>query len=277
MLEDIINQAFKSYRDDIIFAFEKKEKIPQLDYEEKIKKPLELTLETVLEDAMKGINKEKNDFLNEKEEEIFFLNEDIKEDILSKKLNEKYNIEIQLRELEPQLAREEFQIDFNFIFGKKAIIGKIGVEEEEVVDENVQEKKEIIEIEPEIWIEKLFAWFFGKATKEIIKKEIIKNINEEKLDEQLEELKLEFVERFVTELEHYNKNANAKLAKLFEEFSKKLSSEFKEVVNSYQKTNEEFIKAINMDEAKIEEMIQFFEYIKETFEKIENEWNEIKS
>jgi hypothetical protein len=257
MLEEIIGRVCENYREDIQDLFNKEEKIPQLDYEEKIKKPLELTLETVLEDAIKGINKDKNDVLDKEEERICSLNEEIKEYILSKKLNEKYNIEIQLRELEPQLAREEFQIDFNFIFGKKAIIGKIGVEKEEIVEV----------VEPSTFIEYLLSIFFGEK----------KNINEEKLDEQLEELKLEFVERFVTELEHYNKNANAKLAKLFEEFSKKLSSEFKEVVNSYQKTNEEFIKAINMDEAKIEEMIQFFEYIKETFEKIENEWNEIKS
>ena len=220
-----------------------------------------------IQNVTKQLTIEKEKLLNEAEYKIMEINEAIKENIRQRNLEKRYNLKIHLSDLDPALAREKFKINIETIFGQNAIIGETRVNP--IKEKEVKKTKEVSDSK---WYNP-FSWGSTK-TVEYFEKE--KYLDEDELDSQLNEIKDKLFNLIIKDLEKMRNDSISKLSREIEKFNNSLQIELQNVIANYKKTNNDIKKMLNYDVNELETNIDFFNSIKEKFEKLNNKWENIK-
>jgi hypothetical protein len=262
-MQSYIESNLEDFKDEIIISKEKK----LLDLKTIIE-PLSEQMLNAINNISEVITKEKNDLLDKAEENIININNEIKTDIKNRRLQQKYNLDIQLSDLDPSLAREEFELDIEAMFGKNAILGKVEID--------AVEEREITKTKEVFSIFKLLNPFVKGYTELIKYTEKKIYVDENKLDNQISEIQKQLENLLAKELEEKFNEVKSCLEKEIDKFNNLLQIELNKIIVSYKETNDKIRKMFNSDLNEINDNIEFFNQIKNKFDLLNNKWENIK-
>jgi len=280
---------------------EKQKKDLTFSYED-ILKNVTITAQKSISDSILEVNKIKDEFIDEIEIIIIDLNDEIKEKIKEKDFDKKYGVKISLSELNPELAREEFDIDYDDLFSGYAMGDittnvveektKIEKKTKDVEKQKIVEKERTVKIAYKEQIDKLFQFFreveYETKYKDVKEKynepvsyiekvdyeEIItyKEINNKKLNEKFEEIKYKVSEAVNRAIREEKSNTLLSMKEQFDNFYKIIERELKLIIKSYKDISDNLLTNINSDKNSIESIEKFFKGIEIQFNRIEKNW-----
>jgi len=227
--------------------------------------------ENFINSAIDDINKSKNEYLSGLEFGVQNLDKEIQEKIKSQEF-EKYDLNINLSELQPSLRQEQFHLDFSTLENLQIDANIVHYAVEDVISTK------------EIEYEELAEGFFNKLKdsaqsikylKSILPKpEFEKKIKKEKyIDSEKVKRNLKKVEDILINdlskfIEDERKKSIDNLNKQLEGFDKKIQSDVLLIIHSYEETNKNIKKMLNSDKSEIEEQEKFFHSIQEKHDDI---------
>ena len=261
-IESYIDSNLQDFEDEIK-ASEESKSIDLMN----IIEPLGKQIFPGIQNVTQQLTIEKEKLLDEAEYNIMKINNAIKKHIKQRNLEKRYNLKIHLSDLDPALAREDFEINIDTLFGQNAIIGEITIDP--IKEKEIEKTKKVSTSK---WYNP-FSWGSTKTVKYIEKE---KYLDEDELYSKLTEIKNKLFNLIISDLEKMRNDSILKLSREIEKFNNSLQSELQKVISNYKQTNEDIRKMLNYDVNELETNIKFFNSIKEKFEKLNNKWENIK-
>lgn len=298
-IDEVFNEFLAFTKQSIGSLLElKKEKIKEMkkklvfSYEE-IAEQLAEPMNDIVIDSILAINTIKNDSIDTIEREVMSVNNSIKQTIKEKKFETKYGIEVNLSELDPALARENFELKFDNIFDTYLMGDAIVDATEEVM--STKEKisytpqKRVLKETRRVQIQKYFQrWrsvefedkeftrieeFKEKQIEHVVEKEIVVNI--QKLNEKFEKIEENLIKAISKGIEEERTQTKEEVSRQINKFNTILSNELNGVISSYRETNENIRTSLAKDKKTIEDTEEFYNEIESYFDTLENSWTNI--
>ncbi|HFU75223.1 MAG TPA: hypothetical protein ENK66_03155 [Arcobacter sp.] len=210
------------------------------------------------EELITEINSKKDEFLDEQQGAVKIINREIKENIASKDFGQKYNIPMTLPQLDPNLAREDFSIDFSNVFGSN-VIGDIHTD---VIDTREEERSYT-----KGW------WIFRKTHYYTVE---VTEVNETELERQFEEIEKKLTNILMRQIDSQCRTSQEDLNKQYETFSTIIQEEILSLIKSYENIKNRVEEKLNYDKESVEVMLQFYNHIEHDFDSLYSIWAGVK-
>ena len=272
-----IEASLASKRDEML----EKEEALSISYEEIIKN-LEEPLKKMITDSILDINTSKDNYVNNMEDGVIFLNNEIQAEIKRKNFEEKYNLKIALSSLEPKLAREQFKIEFdtmfdNLVMGEERVDA---IEDKTIIETKTKKENKTRRGKKK---DKYFQWFrsveYEIETYSVdVEYKVEKNIqvlNQNKMNQQLKKIEEKLMKSvdFIIKAQH--KSAVENLNSQILNFDKVIQNELMQVINSYKKTNTNIKDMLSRSKDSVQEVENFYKNIHTDFMELNDIWTSI--
>jgi len=226
-----------------------------------------------LRETIDKFNETKDDYVNQLEYEVMEINDDIQDKMNEYDFKNKYSLDIKLSDLSPKLAKERYIIRFDSFIERtekyKLFNSELGnIMKTEEFTKHITKTKEVLK--DGFFNKFLSFWGGGYETVEYTEEvtDTREVIDEDLVQIKLKEIEKAFMQIISDDLDKNRELINNELMKQCDNIFKIAEDELNNVIQSYNKTNNNIKKMLNEDNDIIENKIEFFQTIENDFNKI---------